>query len=344
MSTPGKERLAAIDALRGLAALSVVLYHFLGFIPLMSIPVGAAGDILVAVTRYGHLGVEVFFVLSGFVIAMTAARYSFSPSVGARFVLRRLVRIVPPYWFVVGLTAGTFIAGKAAGFFLNTTVTPDQLAAHLVYAQNVLGYVPLDDAYWTLCLEVQFYFVFAVSMVALSRFSANVWVCWFTALTLGSLAVDVADAVPRDWFPRLWHQFGVGVLVYHSRTFWFARWPLVLVLLTSASLGVYRKSDSDFVVLAVACVLLLMGRHHWLWAECPAILVKLGGISYSLYLIHGYVGKGLDILLRRGVGRSEPFVWFLMAGAVVAALALAAALYYWSERRAIEWSRRVRVA
>ena len=117
-----------------------------------------------------------------------------------------------------------------------------------------------------------------------------------------------------------------------------------LVLVTLASVGAYRRSDADLVVLVVACVLLLMGRHHWLWAECPAILVKLGGISYSLYLIHGYVGKGLDILLRRGVGRSEPVVWFLMAAATVAALALAAALYYWCERRAIEWSRRVRVA
>ena len=59
MPPPRKERLAAIDALRGIAALSVVLYHFVGFIPLMAIPVGAVGDMVVAVTRYGHLGVEV---------------------------------------------------------------------------------------------------------------------------------------------------------------------------------------------------------------------------------------------------------------------------------------------
>lgn len=344
MPAPNKERLAAIDALRGLAALSVVLYHFLGFIPLMSIPVGAAGDILVAVTRYGHLGVEVFFVLSGYVIAMTAARYSFSPGVGARFVLRRLVRIVPPYWAVVGLTSATFLAGQGAGYFRNTTVTAEQVGAHLIYAQNLLGYMPLDDAYWTLCLEVQFYLVFAVSMVALARCPANVWVSWFAALTIGSMAVDFANAVPRDWFPRLWYQFGMGVLAYHARQERFARWPLALVLLVLAVLGAYRRSDSDFVVLAVAIILMLIGRDHWVRMECPVILVKLGGISYSLYLIHGYVGKGLDIALRAGVGRSEPSVWMLMAGGTAAALVLASALCYWCERRAIEWSRGVRVA
>ncbi|QEG26499.1 hypothetical protein GobsT_12390 [Gemmata obscuriglobus] len=52
------------------------------------------------------------------------------------------------------------------GLFKNTTVSFDQLLAHMVYAQEVLGYTALDVAYWTLCLEVQFYRVFTASAVA----------------------------------------------------------------------------------------------------------------------------------------------------------------------------------
>lgn len=56
--------------------------------------------------------------------------------------------------------------GHAVGLFKNTTVSFDQLLAHMVYAQEVLGYTALDVAYWTLCLEVQFYRVFTASAVA----------------------------------------------------------------------------------------------------------------------------------------------------------------------------------
>jgi peptidoglycan/LPS O-acetylase OafA/YrhL len=341
---PTKERLAAIDALRGVAALAVVLYHFVGFIPLNSIPVGGVGDFIVAATRYGYLGVEVFFVLSGYVIAMTAARYAFSPRVGAKFVLRRLVRIVPPYWFVVFLTAGTLVVGKAAGYFGNTPVSTGQVAAHLVYAQDVLGYVPLDDAYWTLCLEVQFYFVFAGSMIALARFPAGAQVWWFAALTIGSMVLDATDAVSRDWCPRLWYQFGAGVLAFHARQERWARWPWMLTVISLAALGIHRGRDSDFVVVAIAGLLPLAGCVNWLSSVCPGFLVRLGGISYSLYLIHGYVGKGLDVVFRASLVRTEAAAWLVIAGGVLAALVSATALYHWCERRAIDWSHRVRIA
>ena len=76
------DRVESIDALRGMAALAVVLYHYVGFIPLMRIPVGPIGSVVVTLTQYGYLGVQIFFVLSGYVIAMTASGYTFTLAAG----------------------------------------------------------------------------------------------------------------------------------------------------------------------------------------------------------------------------------------------------------------------
>ncbi len=138
-------------------------------LPLAGVPVGPVGGAVVAATRYGHLGVPAFFVLSGYVIALTAARYPSTPATGGRFLLRRLARIAPPYWVMVGLIAAAVVGGHAAGLFRSKAVSPGQVAAHVVYAQTLLGYPPLDVAYWTLCLEAQFYLAFAAGAVVVHR-------------------------------------------------------------------------------------------------------------------------------------------------------------------------------
>jgi peptidoglycan/LPS O-acetylase OafA/YrhL len=337
-------RVEAIDALRGAAALSVVLYHYVGFIPLMGIPVGPIGSVIVAFTRYGYFGVPIFFMLSGYVIAMTASRCEFTLTTGARFVLRRLVRLVPPYWVMVVLIATTILAFRAAGYFNNTTVTFGQVVAHLTYTQNVLGFQPLDIIYWTLALEVQFYFVFAVSAVIVHRHSANFRSVWFAALTLGSVVIYNLNAASPDWFPLLWYQFGVGVLAYFIGREYLARLALFLILAIIAIIGAYRSQAADIVVPLVVGLLLYASRPSNGALACPRILLNLGRISYSLYLVHGFIGIGLGVVFRSAVVQTETAAWVAIGAGTAAAIASACMLYYLCERRAIEWSRLVRVA
>jgi peptidoglycan/LPS O-acetylase OafA/YrhL len=338
------ERVEVIDALRGAAALAVVLYHYVGFIPLRGIPVSNTGSVIVTLTRYGHLGVPVFFVLSGYVIAMTAARYPFTSVTGCRFVLRRLVRLAPPYWAMVVLIAVTLIAGRSAGYFRTVTITPVQIAVHLAYAQELLRFPPLDVAYWTLCLEVQFYLTFAVFAVVVHKYSPGVQAGWFVALTVGSVLVDLFGVLPPAWFPRLWHQFGIGVVTWYAGRQRSAQVALVVLLVALVVLGVYRSHAADITVSLVAALLLCPGR--W-FVHAPArlgVMLGLGRISYSLYLVHGFIGILLSAWFRSSANRSEMASWIAIATVTVGAVAFATAFYYLCETRAVEWSRHVRVA
>ncbi|AWM40291.1 acyltransferase [Gemmata obscuriglobus] len=108
-------RLPAVDALRGAAALAVVLFHYTEFFALFEVPAGPAGSAVLAVTRCGHLGGPVFFALSGYVIASTAQRYQFTPGTGFRFVLRRLVRTVSLCWAMLTFITLSILAGTRWG-------------------------------------------------------------------------------------------------------------------------------------------------------------------------------------------------------------------------------------
>ncbi len=329
------ERLDAIDGLRGVAAIAVVFYHYVGFIPLMGLTTGSFGAAVVWVTRYGYLGVPVFFVLSGYVIALTTSRYMFTPATGGRFLLRRLVRIAPPYLVMIAILTGTVIAGKSVGVFRNTTITPGQVAAHLIYAQDLLGFSPLDAAYWTLCLEIQFYIVFVAVASVGRRLSTELFSILLAVLAVGSYAFDVSDIVPQSWIPRLWFQFGIGILTYRADQQRLARQMLIFILPCMVALGVYREQASDVVVAVVAILLLCVGRIP----RIPVVFLALGWISYSLYLVHGFVGTGLAFAFRSAVIQSEADAWVAIAACTVAAIVVAIAFYQICERRCARWSR-----
>jgi peptidoglycan/LPS O-acetylase OafA/YrhL len=98
------ERFTYIDALRGLAAVWVMFHHFIfGHMNAVSAH-GMAAEALRTVAAHGYLGVEIFFVLSGFVISYSVRNASITPRFVGLFALRRSVRLDPPYWFVIFLT------------------------------------------------------------------------------------------------------------------------------------------------------------------------------------------------------------------------------------------------
>ena len=345
MGVPAKrsERVEVIDALRGVAALAVVLYHYAGLMAYHHIPVGSVSAAALGVIHYGRLGVPVFFVLSGFVIAMTASRYTLTPATGGRFVLRRLVRIVPPYWAMIGLITTAILAGHVVGLFRNTTVTPDQILVHLVYLQDILDYPALDPAYWTLCLEVQFYLVFTLSAVCLRAWSPTAQAAWFAVLTGGSLWIHALNAVPAEYFPRLWYQFGIGVLAYSASRTRVGGFALGVLLPAALVLAVTHRQAEGYAVTLVAGLLLLRQQRWVVTLSQPVFLQKLGGISYSLYLVHGLIGMVLAAWFRAAGVRSEIVGWSGIAVATTAAIAFAAVFYAVCERRAMGWSHRVRV-
>jgi peptidoglycan/LPS O-acetylase OafA/YrhL len=170
-------------------------------------------------------------------------------------------------------------------------------------------------------------------------------VAWFAALTVGSLVIEVIDAVPQAWFPQLWYQFGVGVLAYHALGERSARILLALILLALVGLGATRGQASDLTVVVVGGLLVATGLGASLGLPgAPKAALGLGRISYSLYLVHGFIGLGLAACFRSSMVRSETAAWIAITASTVAAVGFASLFYLVVESQGIKWSRRVRVS
>ena len=127
-----KARYRTIDSLRGFAAIAVVFFHLTGNIRQelsMWVP-----EIVMTIFSYGYLGVPVFFVISGFVIAQSIANANVNLKFAGNFALRRMIRLDPPYWASI-IIAMVLLAMKNA-MQVNEEPYPSfsTLAAHFLFA------------------------------------------------------------------------------------------------------------------------------------------------------------------------------------------------------------------
>ena len=334
MTEPGADvsggRVEVVDLLRGLAALAVAWFHFTNgnaaFLP--------EGSILKASGRHGWLGVEVFFVLSGFIIPLSMARggYRLTRDAG-RFVVKRLIRLDPPYLASIGLALGLWYASSLAPGFTGTA--PDlsgrQLALHLGYLNAFAGEPWLNPVYWTLAVEFQFYLFAAVAFPALWRSGPPATAALCVGLT-GLSAAAPDDRFLPHWLPL----FLLGTLAARRRAGtlpagWF--WPPFVG--TAAAAGWLTSPAAAGVGAAAAAAIL------FLRAPVPAPLAGLGAVSYSLYLVHVPVG-GRVVNLGTGLQDGTAVQVAVLTAALAASLLTAWAFWALIERPAQRWSSAIR--
>jgi len=148
-------RFKTVDGLRGIAALAVVCYHLNGAILETYgkwLP-GPAAWLL----SHGYLGVDIFFVISGFVIAYSVRNAERSLGFLGRFAVRRSIRLDPPYWAAILVEIAVLWAGLRWGLAEAPLPSVRQFLSHFLYLQNILGYGDIINIFWTLCFEIQFY-------------------------------------------------------------------------------------------------------------------------------------------------------------------------------------------
>jgi len=307
-------RIRVLDALRGIAILAVLAHHYLTRYAPPHHPYNLYGY----ATDYprwldlGARGVQFFFIISGFVIFMTLGRCRHL----VEFWLRRLARLYPAYIVASAITLlvtasfgpPDFRRGLFDYLVGLTFLTPFVSSARLV-----------EPAYWSLIVEIQFYFWISVIYATAGRRFIGAWAA-FVGLgallsvlghipgwhLLGSIARQVllVDHVPY---------FTAGMIAFQA---WSGRregtrlWGAVALLAYAATaehLSVPAALvDAGMLVLFLAFV---RGQLEWL-AIRPLLFV--GGISYSLYLVHQYVGVSLIVLLA-GPGRLPDLVAFAIA-------------------------------
>lgn len=279
-------RLRTIDGLRGIAALAVVLFHLNGAAE------KSYGAWAPAWVRWlfgqGFLGVEVFFVLSGFVIAYSVRNAVPTFAFLGRFALRRLVRLDPPYWVAIALESGLIWATY------HEWPAVSRVAAHLVYAQNIVGAGDILPIFWTLCYEVQFYLFLVAALVVGQHLPRRrqIATAAFVVLFLASLYVRYGIGpvgVPGLALIR-WFQFFLGVLVWWVVSGTASRWWLVAAWVATAAAGLTHRPQ-ELLPIAISALLWWSYRRDGMASILSARPWQfLGAISYSLYLLHLPIG------------------------------------------------------
>ncbi|HEX4143233.1 MAG TPA: sulfatase-like hydrolase/transferase [Pirellulales bacterium] len=329
-------RFAMLDSIRGIAALAVACYHFHGVLA----HGGKAtlfGPVLDWLCEQGHLGVEVFFVLSGFVLTHVLRPLRLGPTTLGRFMLRRSVRLDPAYWAVLLATILVNVIATDYGLAHRPSVSIGAVLANMFYLQDLLDFTSPVHAAWTLCMEMQFYLFFFLSLWVFQ--SLRQWLPIRVARLLvfaPPAAISLlmaAGYLPsiRGLFLDYWHLFFFGVLAYWClmgvlSSIWFWIYTVFLVVLCQGS--ILGGVGGGLAILAI-------GRLGLLDFKMPGrFLPYIGSRSYSLYLVHALVGSNLARLLLHTNWVPETFLvltaFFFMA---LAASILAAEILY----RLIEW-------
>lgn len=326
MSTVG-QRHAALDLLRGVAALSVAWFHFTNgndaFLP--------AGGLKPS-GQYGWMGVEVFFVISGFIIPFALSRAQYQIADYGTFLLKRIVRLDPPYLVSIALVIVLGYASSAAPGFRGTafTFSLPQLLLHLGYINVFFGYPWLNPVFWTLAIELQYYLAIGLLFPLIASPTASVrW---------GLLAALVALALlfPASQFLCHWLVlFVMGILTFQFRTAMIARtvYLAALVLLGLAATYTYGIGVAGVGVATAVVIAFVQFGHN-------SPLLFFGHISYSLYLLHVPIGGRVINLSLRFV-HSLTGKCFVLVTALGASLLAAWILHRFVERPAQKWSSRI---
>jgi len=315
-----------VQALRGIAAFWVVLFHAAAGGHLDAVRAALPHWVFVGVFEAGHYGVSIFFALSGFVIAHSLRSAVVTPGYAGRFALRRSIRLDPPYWTAIALMIGqqwveALLKGTPA-----PPVSLTQIGAHLIYMQEILGYPHINSVFWTLCFEVQFYLGFVLLLMLAAMLPARVRraapVFMFALAMSGALGLF--RSLPSGVALSLWHAFFVGVLAY-----WAAgqKRGATLGLIALAAVMVMRATPESLgsAISAITALSLFAAARAGQLTRLLAAkwLQWLGLISYSLYLSHNMVSGSAYWLLGRMipggvVGQSVNLVIVAMLCLVVA--------------------------
>ena len=294
-------RFYEIDLLRFLAAMSVVVYHYTyrGYAQGDYSPIVFPGIGLV--TRYGYLGVELFFIISGYVVLLSAQGKTVR-----QFFLSRLTRLYPAYWvactltFVVKRLWGPSPVDTHMSTWLHAGI--GQYAYNMTMLQDFFHVPVMDGAYWSLSVEITFYFIISL----LIGYKLLEHIDWFILFWLAYAALPgrfhAGSAFDTLLFPEYAPYFSAGMLFYllqspQGRT--ARRYILLLVSYLLAmracrnhaslvanyfhdtfswQLACATVSAFFLIVYLVAFRKINLSKFTW--------LAWLGALTYPLYLIH----------------------------------------------------------
>ena len=321
-------KLASLQVVRALAAWTVVFHHYVQLYNENS---------TTALARFfwnhGKLGVDVFFVLSGFVMCLVLRNSVKGPAV---FFMDRVFRIAPAYWFFTAILVGCLYVFPR-GFFY-TAFDTESLLKSIMFIPGLnpsgVGFVPVLTVGWTLNFEMFFYVILACCMAFSRRWALAIFLVLF-ALFPFIYPIDAPlSIIGTD--PRL-HEFWAGALV---AAFWskgfsstlrnFSKLSLVAgVGFLIGGIAMLLRGHANIFALSVVVFALICEPYLKPESLFVRVFVHLGEISYSTYLAHCIV---IGILIHlTGKGLPPSYQTVMLFTTVVGTYFMSLLSYRWIE-------------
>ncbi len=314
-----------LDSWRGLAAIWVALFHaaevmILGFH-------ANRHALIYVIASQGQLGVQLFFVISGYCIVNAADGIIRKNQSVKDYAKARARRIYPTYWAALVITALLSIGAEwfvKAGIFHSSVLGSSDVMSQppLWFFSNItltslaFGHALMVMQAWTLCYEVAFYLILGIFLaVAVRRKSSNT-LCYSSHLLTAMCLLWLLAAPYRIPYPLdLWPQFGFGVILYHlvkdpkdKKVKMVAIITIVITLILAVlrhnQVGHVGQTISSQFPFALIFAVLLYVAHPYdsrISSIKPLKALSFVGLfSYSLYLTHtfsiGLVSQGIKLL------------------------------------------------
>jgi peptidoglycan/LPS O-acetylase OafA/YrhL len=287
-SEKNSTRLPELDTLRGLAALGVMLFHYTYNQP---------GINSYFEFRNGVTGVDLFFMISGFVITLSISKIARLRD----FIVHRFSRLYPTYWICILITSLCILVYDPA------TLSFKNILINMTMIQPYFGVEDLDGSYWTLLVELIFY-VWVIFVYLLKKVTRIEDAGFLTLIAIlayhyfSNLYPELYAFIQRilpiaNYFPF----FFSGIIFYHIK-FKKATFKRIIFLLVSLISAFYLHDKGgramhlisyvqhSVTIVFYHVILLVLDKLKFI---VKRYFIFLGNISYSLYLLHQYIGRNI---------------------------------------------------
>lgn len=307
-SAPSRQRVEIVDQLRLLAAVSVVAFHYL----YNGIKNGKVDSIdhepIAAVAQYGYLGVNFFFMISGYVIFASARGKS-----ARQFAVGRALRLYPAFWVALIVTTAfsLFLGGDQMG------VTFPQFLTNLTIVPNLLDQPLVDGVYWTLLYEVQFYFlVFLLILFGQGKRLEVLIPAWAILMFYLTMAApEMTSSAPYLGGYFIW--FAAGAIIASIVESGWSTYKVVGLLAAYLPISHFELTLLTGLKTLIFVVLLVTLSPRVRSLRLPGSKTA-GALTYPLYLLHAHIGY---MLLDRFATEENKWVAYPVILAFVVALA-----------------------
>ncbi|GEP41475.1 acyltransferase family protein [Brevifollis gellanilyticus] len=340
--------LSSLQVFRGLAALGVLVYHACLFTERKTQQVLLGG-----LFHFGELGVDFFFVLSGFIITFIHGAELGQPQFAPRYLYRRFFRVYPLLFILTSVKLGLELVAWQRG---GTPPEISRIISSYLLLPAPEGMMPVITAAWTLMHEALFYALFLIALILGYRRALLLLSLWMAAIFATHLMGAKLYDLPRLICDAHNVEFVFGIVVcacFQRRHEW--RWSPVwvsIVALVFLGLGAWaydhvKGMDQPLQVrllLGAAFALIILATGVWEQGlksqPWPKWACWLGDASYSIYLGHSMVLLALINAGSKLAPDSLAMRYVVAGGACLAALAACAVLWALVERPLLRWSRR----